>query len=1031
MKRFISIGAAVLLAGAAPLLGAGKITTVAQVASNQSGQSHVLVLVDAVGGASLAPRHALYHKAGVPNAPGSYARVGVLTVASHPNTVAAQFALAEAAGFEHADLEQNLDEMLGAEGAGLSLAEKFLTSLDVQLPSGLVEQRRRLLMHSFPQCALPLGQGYIAVVPTGVNTFEVRNDTGDEVIGRATVSGDPMVLPAVGPMSERVDTLATGHLTVALRWCLPDPLKKRALHFGGFNLYRVRVEDWQSEVGGPVPLNMDRALLLTALQQGLVQQVNRSPVTPAVDFSCPINPADETYFFIDANDSKELLSAEGGDPFINGDQVVYFTAAVSHVKVIGEPSPGLPVTVCDRLPPTPPADLRVENHRRFDEAANAPVDYLEVNWKAQPEEEIAYYCVHRYGDANAALQDRAAGNWPHNANLVAIIPNQPDERGRVRFGDDGTNDLPAAAPHPVLPDNANQTFWYTVCAVDQSACTDADGYGNFGAPSGAVPAALYRSDGPGSADGRITVPCCELTVNAPQALEPNGDARPILTGRRNSARIVGVDFAAARQEDGAVTLLASVPFPDDPAVTTVSSPVNVADMAGFKLMARFHTNVGRVSKWKATAVTFSAPIAPDHEWTAQWLCESAPLDGCGGIVDPVDPGSGDFADICVALGGPPERAVEIALHTRIGNGPMIRRFRGPYEGPMAICFSAPATPGEICVFSQTFDKDGNPGVVFPLGCVETIGHEGYPTPIITFAESVPTQVGNFAGLALLRWASPASGVHRFEIKVSPPIPGATRIVHEAAEAGVIKRSWSYHDTPSLLGGFGNGGSDFERALGLIIGETHTVCVRAVGPGEPDLRAAGDWSDARELIWSPETGGGVPPQDGVAFPIRPVPGDSPVELLSVYSPNEADIVLKDRYIWVEVGELDPTLVERESIATGSVSVPAILTIDDIEPYLFVDLPLVGYLQRTDVADKPAMQCTHFIDEILTESTAEETLTIIDESFRVARKLSKSTVSIWLRMAVPPAEGGAYRATILQHHPDRETRAVYRANPVQIP
>ncbi len=1034
MKRFyhaILSGAAFLTCLSSPLLGAGKITTVAQVANNENGVSHVFILVDGVEGAKLAPRYTLFHKPGVANAAGNYAKIGTILATENVNTVSAHLALAEDAGFNNAELESTLDGMLG-DPTG-SLAEKLLNTVNEHLPNGMGELRKRMLVRSFPQTALPLGQGFIAVVPSGTNTFEVRNEAGDQVVGRATTTGDPAVLPAVGRLGERIDATATGDLTVSLRWCTPNALKLRSMHVAGYHIYRVSVERWQDQVGGSVPLNMDRDLLLTSLAHGVIDQVNRALVAPEEDLDCPLDLTSETFFFIDANDTKDQpRNAEGGEAFEDGEEVVYFAAGVSHVGVVGMPSPGLPVTVCDRLPPNPPADLRVDNKHDYDAATETGYDFLEVSWVAQPDDEVEYYCVHRYReDANGALKDRASGNWPANNNLVAIVANVPNVFGRVVFRDDGTNEVPGALPHPTIPANANETYWYTVCAIDRSACKDDQGYGNVGAPTGAVPAALYRSDGPGEADGRLRIPCCELVVtNEPDGVNGTPEPRLTLTGFRNSRRINRVDFAVERMSDNEIIPLASRIFPKNPQIKQVSAEVNLEDFTDFRLLARFRTNVGKVSDWNASQV-FSVPNGvPDFQFFGQWDCSKKSPGGCGGIVDPVDPDTGEFVDICLNLNAPPARAVELAIYTRIANGPMIRRYRDAYEAGMQVCFPAPATPGEVCVFTQTFDDDGNPGIVSPFGCVETIGHEGYPVPIITNTESWDAQIGDHTGLNTLGWSSPTSGVHRFEYKVSPPLPNADRILDESEEAGVIKRSWSFHDTLSLPGGFGSGGSDFAQVLPLIIGETHVLCVRAVGSGDPDTRATGDWSDPEELYWSPETGGGNPPQDGVSFPIRPVPGDSPIELLSVYSPNEADIVVNDRYLWVEVGELDRELVERETIITAGISVPAILNVESLEPYLFFDLPMVGYMQRVDVPDKPTLQTTHFIDEILTDDSIPGQITLIDESFFVARKKSKSKVSIWLRMAMPPAKGGSYRCTILQHHPDRETRAVYRTNNVQL-
>lgn len=1021
-----------LFVGCLSASGTGKITTVAQVASNVDGKSHVFILIDGINGAKLDSNYALYYKAGAPDSINAYAKIGTFIATQNLNTIAAQLTLAEQAGFDNNALESALDGMIGADGG--TLAEKLLKALEAELPNGLADMRREMLFRTFPQTALTQGRGFIAIVPSGTNTFEVRNAVGTSVIGRATVSGDPAVLPAVGTLGERVDTTPTGDLTVGIRWCTPDALKLRALHIAGYQLYRVSATQWATEVGGAVPLDLSRELLLAGLEGGVIQQVNRSAIGPEVDLDCPLDPTISDLFFIDANDTRELQRNEiGGVPFTNGEEVVYFAAATSHVGVIGNPSPGLPVTVCDRMPPSPPRDLRVENLHTF--AGAAANDYLEVSWDAEPQEDVAFYCIHRYRVADGALKDRAAGNWPHNDKLVAIIPNAgTDVYGRNHFPDNGSIPPPAPIPipYPTLGAHANQTFWYTVCGIDQSACQDADGYGNVGAPTGSEPAALYRSDGPDSAGGRVRIPCCNLSVDSPTRSDGTGDT-VVLIGTRNSQRIVRAEFALEDIIQSTTSFLGERDFPNG-AGNEVSLEVDLASLvqADFRLLARFTTDTGSISDWVPSTIIASATGAPDHTWAARWTCETVGASGCDGIPDPVDPETGAYADICVDINPPPARAVEIAIYTRVDGGPMIRRYRNDFEGPFEFCFSAPASPGRVCIYTQTYDKDNNPGAVTPLECIETLGHEGFPVPILTQCNYLSVAIGESHGLASLGWSSPTGGVHRFEMRVSPPIPGETQIIHEQLEAGVITRSWSHHETSSLPAGFGSGGSDFAWPLSLTIGTKHAVEVRCVGVGAADERLVGGWSDMKELFWSPDSSGGNPPQDGVPWPIRPVPGENASELLSIFSPDDSDIAAtqKDRYLWVEVGQIDGELVENESINDIGVTIPAQLAVDSLEPYLTVALPFVGYLNRTDVAGKPTLQTTHFIDEILTELNGN-TLTVLDDSFRIVRKKSQSKVSIWLRLVQPLRTGGTYEATVLQHHPDRELRSVFRANAVQIP
>ncbi len=60
-----------------------------------------------------------------------------------------------------------------------------------------------------------------------------------------------------------------------------------------------------------------------------------------------------------------------------------------------------------------------------------------------------------------------------------------------------------------------------------------------------------------------------------------------------------------------------------------------------------------------------------------------------------------------------------------------------------ICeLAPPANPGRACFYLHYFDRNGNPSIVAPMGCVDTLGTEGFPVPRIT--HFIPDGVGSAA-----------------------------------------------------------------------------------------------------------------------------------------------------------------------------------------------------------------------------------------------------------------------------------------------
>src|SRR5690606_32776089 len=90
----------------------------------------------------------------------------------------------------------------------------------------------------------------------------------------------------------------------------------------------------------------------------------------------------------------------GGEPFRDGDQFVYFVAARDLLSRPGEISSGTLVTICFQIPPPAPTAVEVSNHYSWDSGTGTQKQVLKLNWKAaktrEDGPEIAGYWIYRW-----------------------------------------------------------------------------------------------------------------------------------------------------------------------------------------------------------------------------------------------------------------------------------------------------------------------------------------------------------------------------------------------------------------------------------------------------------------------------------------------------------------------------------------------------------------------------------------------------------------------------------------------------------
>lgn len=1026
----IVLGLATVLTAFVAPAATPKLAAVAQVGPPAAaGQHRVLLLWHSVDGYQPTPAYAVHRKAGAADSPSEFQLLAVVQPTAHVPTLTLILQEAAAAGLALDGLDTALNGVLGAAATNGSLAEKIALALTTELPPAGAQLFHDLLPRLHPPLALALGRGYLATVPgTEPSTFEVReylpeHGTEGDVVASLTTGLAPTLLAAPGSMSERVDTSPRGHLRVQLRWCTPLPLAQQGLHVAGYQIFRADRNAWLAAHGAVPPAALTPEALAAALAAGHLVPVNRNPVQPDPSYSCLVPPVSDLFFTVDDNDSASLLRHEpGGVPFTPGQQVTYYVSALDHFRRPGMPSPGLNVTVCDRMPPTVPRELKVENRPHYDDATQIGGENLVLSWVREHTNVVSHYWVYRWNSHDDALRH---ATQPGISNLLARVPNT-GVSARVEFADDGSQQLPTAPPAPSLPADAGRTFWYTVRNEDPAACPSPEGFGNLSGPGAPAFGVLRDWTGPGVPDGRLTTPCCLVTASFVPVTAQHASASAVrMELIPGDPRITWVEIREAISGQPIRRYHLEHAWP------AAFEPLDLSGFASFRLEARFGTSAGHASAWTPGLNASASGQVPLHRWTAAVACSTRPWPCGPGLVDPVDPGSGEVTGTCGELAATPG-AVEWRVYRRTDGHPRLVQIESGKFPEADWCDTAtPAVPATLCYYAQTFDGDGNPSAITRLGCVESLGTEPMPKPVINHAMILPsTTQPPVVVPGSVQWFCPPPGVERFEVAFLPPPPGspvtAWLVVPGAQE--VIATEYGVFTSPRIPAGFGSGGPEFAQTFNLLAAESYRVRVRAVRSHIADdgvvSTAYGPWSDEVPVS---QVQGVAAQGPEVPWPARPVPPIHPD-----LSPR-AEYDAQEQLCRVEIGTIDASDV----INPGTGTTPAVIRASSLLPYLTVAPPFVAYRHQSSENRRGEMtQISPLFRDFLgtvTPDSGGPVLQITDRFLVVKRRNNEPAgpYRIWLRDTQPVIRGHAYRYTLVRHHADLEIAEILASNPASVP
>ena len=1012
----------------------------------------------------LTRRLAIYAKPGDIDGPGSFTKSGLVALQEDPLVIKLLLDRAAAIGQAPGDLNFAIDELFGelVPAPELTVEEKLSAVIRGSIGDPRQFANLMLLARMHPGVSLCLGLAHAQRIGAGKTTFEIREVglSGEEggVVGRVVVeAGQPVILPAPGAPVAVPDTSPKGHLNARLRWSVPDDLRRLALLQYGYNVYRVDLVVAE-DLGWNVEPPEGDLIAEMAGNSGEVHLVNRSPVLPSAIFDAvdvlDLEAYPDTAFIADDNNMFE----EDAIPFRDGDRFYYFVAGRDILGRNGALSAGTEVMMSDRVPPNAPKRPDVANV--VDYVDDKETHHLQVTWRQlpnTPDEPISGYYVYRWSNPGDVQKYGADPFWNQ---ISGFIPHEPGV-SRLSFVDDG-------AGSPTVPDDYDQTYWYTVRAVKPTALG-----GNFSPSSAPAFGVLRDRNAPLAPDGLILIQCC-LPLAFADRWEDVAEA-----GATDPLRAL-FDLVCERE----TLTVAWAEF----AIGNVTNPENFIgrfDFSGYRTTVRHRLDLGRrlverlestsifcrvgdsagnVSEW----VVLEARGAPTRGVVRRFvfkgledcsevlLNRATAISGCdvhspGGIPLPLPlplPQDGQNPSNPIILKLPlTEGAEEYRVYRRVDEGELTLWRQGLADEAEAqeIVLEDGALPpnaGEVAYFGQFLDENGNASELKLLGQHVAVKQPA-PVPML----SPPEVDGDNATPRMrLQWFCPPHGLERFEILLGPnpgPIPtsispdlsdntnapqGQIQMGYDAGQGGDSNSHYGAYQTPAIEGGFGPG-PDYALSIPVLKGTTYQVQIRAIAKNG----GAYSYSNAYEFQW---------PTDDIeeaTGPMVPWPARTPPELGSSISGGMIALRVQEpdfNGMGVVIGEVPTSELDAGRL---------IGTDADIRDYLFpVDepggkvLPLMLYRYQiaNDKYPTPSgdiIQASPLMTEIATG--IENGFTLVRDPFvKVIARGSGQLDQPWpivLLDTQPAIRTATYAYVVVRFHPNGEIASVHPVPPVLVP
>ena len=1012
----------------------------------------------------LSRRLAVYAKPGDINDPGLFTKTGIVALQEDPLVIQVLLSRAEGIGQAPGDLNFAIDELFGelVPAGELTVEEK----LSAVIRGSLFDERHfanlMLLARMHPGVSLCLGLAHAQKVGPGKTTFEIRElgpgNVEAGVVGRVVVeAGQPVMLPAPGGPVAVPDTSPKGHLNARLRWAVPDNLRRMALLQYGFNVYRVNLATAE-DLGWDVTPPEGDVIAMMARDVPEVQLVNRSPVLPSAIFDdvsvLDLNTYPDIAFIADDNNMFD----ENSIPFVDGERFYYFVAARDILGRNGDVSEGTEVMMSDRVPPHAPRRPEVANV--VDYVNGQETHHLEVTWRqlvSTPEEPISGYYVYRWSNPGDVQKFGADPQWNQISNF---IPQDPNVR-RLSFIDDGQGS-------PTVPEDYDQTYWYTVRAVKPTAQG-----GNYSPNSAPAFGVLRNRNAPDAPDGQILIYCC-LPIAVPDKLEDvpedagNDPLRVIfdLICERDNLTVAWAEFA----------------------VNDTRNPENFLgryDFTRYRTTVRHRLDLGRQNTEKLDLLNFYCRVGDAAGNVSEWVLfervglpdrgnirriRFLGLEDCNEVV--LGSSAAPFGCDVHSPGGNPfpgnnpvpqdgqnplnpikvkftltENAGEYRVYRRVDTGDLTLWRQGladEAEGQEIVLEDGalPPNSAEITYFGQFLDDNGNASELKLLGQYVAVKQPA-PGPMLS-----PPEVDGDDNdpRMLLKWFCSPEGVERFEVLLVPepgPIPDSIspdlsdnqaspqnnlQLGWDSGQGNDANAGYGAYRTPSIEAGFGPG-PDFAISIPIIKGTTYTIQIRAIAK----YGGTFSHSNAYQFQW---------PTDSVeeaTGPMVPWPARTPPSVAQKISVDMVALRVQEpdfNGMGVVIGEVPPAdLSEGALLGTNA----------DIRDYLFPVnepsgklLPMMLYRYQVPNEDYPTpsgdiIQVSPLMTDIATG--IDNGMTLIRDPFvKIIPRGTGQLDQPWpivLLDTQPAIRKASYAYIVVRFDTNGEIASVHPVPPVLVP
>ncbi len=917
--------------------------------------------------------YAIYRKKGLPSSGHAFTRVALVQPTTRAAFLDARIDALPAGLANKAMVSDTIAGLFGdlMPSSGLSLGSQLSALLQTAATEPEFFNRLYFLSRTEPAVATALGTGVLVPMPDAVSTFEVRAqpDGGhspgvaySQVIGRVILDRNNVTsIAAPGPPVVIPDESPQGHLNVALRWGVPDELKRDTPLTYGYGVYRMEkafAEANDHDITPPTPSELQDYLSNNADR---VQQVHLLPVLPTqllTPSEAALIPLDggadpdfrEPYFILDDNRAQ----AENKPKFQDGEQLYYYIASLD---ILGRPaaiSDGTLVTFCHRHPPLVPVAVEVSNDYHYDTASETGDTHLAVEWNA-PETipEPSFYLVYRW-ESIEEMKEKVNDSVQEAAHLISgQIPHQSDI-SNYQFIDDGSGS-------PGLPNQAGRTFWYTVKAVLDTACGDLPS--GHSAPGWGV---LRDREGPLEPGGTVTssVLCpdikkigeVETGINIQQLGDlfegnPQGSVPlifrveatdPGITHLQINLLVISDNVVVGEQNLGQKALKPSATSLDSyrwvPAAT-ISNQSNVF----VEICARNEEGKTVCERFPLAGLPYQNTDPPSASRICFEVCQIEVIteedfgvsSGGNGFHSPTDP-DGEPNPIEFTFTATPETQ-EYKLYERIDAGPLVMIDQGVVNLPgsevTVTDYEHPAHASVVCYFLQFFDRHGNPSPMTLVRCIRMKSRVEMPTPLLSQVEHAGD---SNTPQGLLRWSCEPNGVERFligigdglssiEMVYSPELTAntfqritgsfGTGISIEDVQTGDLINEVQHRDfqTGRIGGNFGNPAlpGQFEITLDLLPGRDYHFYIKALSP-------AGDVGEPSNIVNFVWTESGPPTGPQVPWPARSLPPIDEDFIDGVKAQMiDLDSLTVGPAAMIKIGSVD--YIERSEVESGRIIV----------------------------------------------------------------------------------------------------------------